>query len=210
MSKTAIDKTYHRIRDGIFNRIYPPGFHLKEEEISAALEISRTPVRQAIRLLVDEGLVVIADNGRSYVADITNEDIEVIYDLVSMLESYSAGLAAKNISKAKISELREIQDKLEHIDPNDDRAFLEANYRFHKTIHDAGGSRLLKRIIQNVLLLSTICYLKKGVHTEHETAIRQHQDIIDALEKGDAEYAKLKMKVHIETVRQQYREILSS
>ena len=208
MADTAIEKTYKLIRDSIYSRKYEPGFHLKEEELSESLNISRTPVRQAIRMLADEGLVCIRENRRSHVADIKDEDMEIIFDLIAMVESYSAGIAATKITEEQLSKLKEIQDTLERGDHENDVEFLEANYEFHNTIHQAAGSRTIRKLVKQVINLSAICYLKVGVHTENETAINQHREIIDALEMGDSDFAALKMRVHIETVRQQYREIL--
>ena len=207
MSDTAVKQAYDHIRTAIFNREFPPGFHLKEEEFADSLKMSRTPVRQAIRQLAAEGLVDIKENRRSYVTDVADEDIDLIFDLVALLESYSVRRAAERLTQDQISELKDIEARLESADEGDDYTFLEANARFHGLLHDASGSRLLRKIINLVSRYPLMFYLKAGVHTEHQTAAREHREVIDAIVNGSPEYAGLKMRMHMETVRHQYKAI---
>ena len=207
MSDTAVKQAYDHIRSAIFNREFPPGFHLREEEFAETLNMSRTPVRQAIRQLATEGLVDIKENRRSYVTDVADEDIDLIFDLVALLESYSVKRAAERLTPEQIDELKSIEDELEAAGPDDDSSFLEANARFHNLLHDASGSRLLRKMVDLVISYPMLFYLKAGVHTENETAAKEHREIIDAIVNGTPEYAALKMRVHTETVRHQYKAI---
>ena len=101
------------IRNAIFTGKFPPGYQLKEEELAQQLDVSRTPVRQAIRSLADQGLVEIRANRRSYVTDINEVQFEELFDLLSFLESYSAGLAAAKISDEAIARLKELNAGME-------------------------------------------------------------------------------------------------
>lgn len=210
MSDTAVKQAYEHIRNAIFKREFPPGFHLREEEFAETLSMSRTPVRQAIRQLATEGLVDIKENRRSYVTDVADEDFDLIFDLVALLESYSVKRAAGRLTADQIAELQSIEDELEAADPDDDSSFLEANARFHNLLHDASGSRLLRKMIDLVISYPMLFYLKAGVHTENTTAAKEHREIIDAILNGSPDYAALKMRVHTETVRQQYKSIQES
>ncbi|MEO1081727.1 MAG: GntR family transcriptional regulator [Pseudomonadota bacterium] len=207
MSETAVKQAYEHIRNAIFSREFPPGFHLREEEFSETLNMSRTPVRQAIRQLATEGLVDIKENRRSYVTDVADEDIDLIFDLVAILESYSVRRAAERITSEQLEELKQIEDDLEAADPEDDSSFLNANARFHNLLHDASGSRLLRKLVDLVISYPMLFYLKAGVHTENETAAKEHREIIDALINGTPDYAALKMRIHTETVRNQYKNV---
>eukprot|EP01031_Cornospumella_fuschlensis_P015528 gene15528-18984_t len=100
---TAKLRTYQTIRKAILSGTFPPGSHLREEELSELCETSRTPVRQAIRRLADEGFVTIGANKRSYVADVDEIHAEEIFDFLACLESYLAGLAALRITPEKLS-----------------------------------------------------------------------------------------------------------
>ena len=207
MSETAISQAYRHIRSAIFNGEFPPGYHLREEVFAETLAMSRTPVRQAIRRLVDEGLVDIKENRRSYVTDVEDEDIDLIFDLVAFLESYSVRRVAERITPEQLEELESIEEELEAADI-DDTKFLEANARFHNFIHDVSDSRLLRKLVELVISYPVLFYLKGGEHTDNNVAAREHRDIIDALRLRDPDYAALRMKVHSESVRQQYKQLI--
>ena len=96
---TAKQRAYEKIRKSIFSGTFPPGSHLREEELARVCKASRTPVRQAIRMLASEGLVTIGANKRCYVSNVDETHAEEIFDLLAFLEGYSAGLAAERIGK---------------------------------------------------------------------------------------------------------------
>ncbi len=176
----------------------------------AYCKVSRSPIRQAIKMLADEGLVTVMDNRRSYVADVSESHTEEIYDILAMLESYSAGLAAKNITSDKLKDLQNILGEIEDIsttNPNDAKKYLELNSKFHKEIHKASNNNTLYKIIQKIVDFPATLYLKIGVVTENEIAIEEHAAIIKALVTGDREYAELMMKIHTETTRREFREL---
>ncbi len=209
MSK-AQDHAYDYIHQRIMDGRFPPGHHLKEEEIATACGISRTPVRLAIRDLVEIGLVTVRENRRSYVVDSDVALLEEMFDVLVFLEGYSAELAAQRITPAQIRELRALAEEMNQFagDPADSVDFLEINARFHRTIHQANGNPTLLAMMGRVLDYPTTLYLKFGQHTESETAQRQHLEIIDALEANDPELSGMLMRLHLETVRRQYREMM--
>ena len=209
-NSTAIKTAYNAIFEGIIQRTYLPGYHLREEVFSEILNISRTPVRQAIRQLAAEGLVDIKENRRSYVKDVSEENIEIIYDILANLESYSVGLVASRITPSQLDNIKRIQDQLEGVPAGDEQNFLALNARFHDGIHSLSGSRALQSWLKPILNYPLLCYLKAGQHTENETAARDHREIIKALETGDPTYAALRMRVHIESLRIEYRGLINS
>ena len=209
-AKTAREKAYLKIRKAIFRGKFPPGSHLKEEEIAEYCDVSRTPARQALRMLASEGLVSFGPNKRCYVSDVTETHAEEIFDLLSMLEGYSARLAAKNISREQLAELKQLQAKMSEIatrDSSGDFEFLDLNSRFHRTIHAASGNKTLFDMINRIVDFPQNVYLKFGRSTEHESSVGQHAEIINALERGDLDYAELQMKRHVEHIRREFRHI---
>jgi DNA-binding GntR family transcriptional regulator len=207
---TAKQRAYEKIRKSIFSGAFPPGFHLGEEELAEVCKASRTPVRQAIRMLAAEGLVTIGANKRCYVSDVDEAHAEEIFDLLSFLEGYSAGLAAERASDEQVKELREIIDaqrKLVDSRPNDDRAFLELNSRFHRALHGCSGNRTLNDLIARIVDFTQSLYLKLGRSTESKPQVMQHEAIVDAIAKRDRRYAEMMMRVHLESVRREFREL---
>ena len=104
MSKAA-DRAYDWVRQRILSGEYPPGSHLKEERIAEDSEVSRTPVREALRRLSNEHFVKFVPNQGAFVATWENDDVEVIFELRAMLEGYAAQRAASRISEEQIREL---------------------------------------------------------------------------------------------------------
>jgi DNA-binding GntR family transcriptional regulator len=207
---TAKLRTYQTIRKAILSGTFPPGSHLREEELSELCNTSRTPVRQAIRRLADEGLVAIAANKRSYVADVDETHAEEIFDLLAFLESYLAGLAAVRITPEKLAELQtilDLQKQLIATDPEDDQRFLELNIQFHRLIHQAGGSPILLEIASRVENFTQSLYLKHGRATENAGSVDQHEQLFNALASGDKTRSELLMRLHVESVRKECREI---
>lgn len=209
--KTFKHEAYTLLKAAIMEGEFLPGDHLREEHLAAAFGVSRTPVRQAIRRLEAEGLVHIGDNKRSYVMDVDVSLFEQMFDIQAMLESYSAGLAAPNMTDESIASIIEIEDHLEHHyfreGADDDRGFLELNAEFHQAIHSHNGNPRLFNMVKHLAELPGALFIKYGDVTDSEASIAAHRQIIEALQERDAEMAALRMKLHIEEVRRQYRRL---
>ena len=189
---------------------YSPGFHLKEEELCIQCNASRTPIRQAMRMLVDEGLVTVGSNRRCSVADVSEAHASEMYDVISMLESYSAGLAAKNATAEALEEIKALGAELEAVveqDPDNMHAYMKLNSDFHKAVHRASGNKSLYELILRVVDFPLTLFLKLGKVTESDSALLEHREIIEAIENRDTEFAALLMKKHIERVRVEARTV---
>lgn len=207
---TEKQRIYDRIRKSIFSGTFPPGYHLKEEELAESFKASRTPVRQAIRMLAAQGLVTIRENKRCYVSDVDETHAEEIFDMLAFLEGYSAGLVAERITDEQLAELRAIVDAQKQLvasRPSDDRGFLELNSRFHRSLHQASGNRTLYDLVARIVDFTQSLYLKLGRSTESGPQVAQHEAIIEAVAKRDRRYAELMMRVHTESVRREFREL---
>ncbi len=210
---TAKERAYTRIRNTILSGAFAPGFQLKEEELSEFCGVSRTPVRQAIQRLASEGLVTIRENRRSYVTDLTQQEFEQAFDVASMLESYSAGLAAERLTDDDLLTLRELEQQMEKLaegSVGEYRKFLELNMEFHNLIHQASGNRSLFDMIQRVPDIANTILLKSGDMKSMKEAQAGHRNIIAALELRDSKLAELQMKVHIESTRRSMRQMVFS
>jgi DNA-binding GntR family transcriptional regulator len=210
---TARIQAYEMLKTSIMDGRVKPGDHLREEHLAEEYGVSRTPIRQAIRQLADEGLVEIGENKRSYVTDVSPAQLEQLFDVQALLESYSAGLAASRMTDEMLHLIRAAQDQLEANyraqESEDDRQYLEDNSRFHRAIHACNGNPKLFHIVDKVVDTSYAMFIKIGRVTESETAIDYHRHIISALEARDSEMARLYMRTHVETVRRLYRALLT-
>jgi len=211
---TAVERVYERIRAKIFSGKLKPGQQLKEEELADAFKVSRTPVRQAIRQLASQGLVTIRANRRAFVAEVTEAQFEEIFDLLSFLEGYSAGLASLRIKPEMIQHLRDLCDEMDatvEARPSAHQRFLEISHEFHDAIHRASGNDKLYELISRILEFPRNLYLKFGqIPAEHNpTSVIQHRQIVEAIASGDRHFAEMQMRNHSESVRRAFRRLWS-
>ena len=207
---TAHERAYARIRNAIFTGRLRPGQQLTEEDLAGQLSVSRTPVRQAMRLLADQGLIETRANRRSYVADVNEAQFEEIFDLLSFLEPYSAGLAAGRVGPEEIARLEELNAAMAATRaPADNRRFLELNAEFHNLIHEHSASEKVRELLMRVIGFPHNLYLKFGQipDSHNPSSVVEHAQIIAALESGDRAFVEVQMKAHVESVRLAFRRL---
>jgi DNA-binding GntR family transcriptional regulator len=198
----AVDRAYAALREKIFSGELAAGDRLKEREICNELEVSRTPVREALRKLQADGLVVIEPRRGGVVAGINATDAEEIYSLGILLEGFGAGLAAKRATEEDLAELGQIITTMENALRNDSpasrSAYLELDNDLHRRIVQITGNRHLGQLIRQVVGLPIL--IQAFTHYSHADLLRslqQHRAIVAALRAGDAEWAEAAMRAHI-------------
>ena len=120
------------LRDAIKKGILEPGERLMEVQLADELGISRTPVREAIRKLEQEGYVIMMPRRGTYVADVSEVDVKEIFEIRSALESLATGLAARRIEQEELEELQNLLNDIEgHIKQNNIEKIVETDIKFH-------------------------------------------------------------------------------
>lgn len=187
---------YMLILEAIDNGIYRPGDRLVESELAERLGVSRTPVREALQRLETQSML--ARDGRSLiVASLDHNQLAELYVVRAELEALAARLAAKHAAPEEIRVLRDmVAEDRTHI--SDPEALSRANRRFHKQIHLASHNRYLVQQLElvhrSMALLATTSLAVDG---RGETALAEHQAIVDAISAGDADAAQAALRVHI-------------
>ncbi|MAF47233.1 MAG: GntR family transcriptional regulator [Rhodospirillales bacterium] len=208
---TASEIAYREVRGDILGAVFPPGHQLKEVDLAERFGVSRTPVRQALRALADDGLVTVRPNGRTYVSEVNRAQFEETFDVVVMLESHSAGLAAQHIGDADIARLEAIEVERVGVASTDRKAdhrvFIDLNSEFHRIIHRASNNDKVMDLVMRVVDFPNNIYTKFGqINSSHNPkSLAQHQQIIEALKARDREWTVLEMRAHAESVRRSYR-----
>jgi DNA-binding GntR family transcriptional regulator len=177
---------------------------LIEEQLAERLGVSRTPVRQALTMLEAEGLVEITPNRGATVCSFSIEDVWDIYDLRAVLEGHAARQAAGRIQRHELERLRELAGQMEGLagrfDDHEEgiRTLVGLNQKFHGTIVEASRNRRLKRLINRTVEVP-LMFKAFFWYTPHERTISNyfHRQILDALEKGDADRAESIMREHV-------------
>ena len=197
----ASDMAYATIRNMILAGELPAGSQLGEAALAEACGVSRTPVREALRRLETDMLVVRTDTQRSFVAEWSLDDVRDAFDLRAMLEGHAARRAAARMTDDSLARLREanarISDAIAPPRP-DVAAFLENNRLFHACILETAGSRRL--VAQLVSLVEQPVVWRTAHHYGPEELKRswsEHEELIAAFARGDAAWAEAIMHGHI-------------
>lgn len=188
-----------RLRQRIFAHELTPGTWIDEQKLAEEYGISRTPLREALKVLASEGLVDLRPRRGCYVTEISRQDMDDIFPLMAMLEGRCAAEAVKRAKPADISALKNIHEQLEAA-ARDGRidAFFESNQEFHKKIQELSGNRWLLSVIQDlrkVLKLSRMHSL--SLEGRLEQSLDEHRLIMAALQAGDAVKAEKLMHDHL-------------
>jgi len=198
----AVEKAYEAIRAGILSRAYSPGTRLKEEQLAAEIGVSRTPIREALRRLHIEGWVEFVPNQGAVVPAWTEADIEEIFAIRALLESYGAEMAARRATEAQIAELRTICDAFEAEIANRRSGFLERigelNRSFHRMVAAAaGGVRLGPMVNQAIEMPLVMDTFLKFTEAELKRSATHHRELAQAIEARDPGLARSIMHAHI-------------
>lgn len=188
-----------RLRQRIFAHELTPGDWIDEQKLAEQYGISRTPLREALKVLAAEGLVDLKPRRGCYVTEISRQDIDDIFPLMAMLEGRCAFIAVQLAKPADIRDLKAIHEKLESA-AKDSRidAFFEANQEFHRRIQELTNNRWLLSVIQDlrkVLKLSRLHSL--SLEGRLQQSLEEHRIIMAAFEAGDAEKAEKSMHDHL-------------
>lgn len=201
----AAERAYKAIRDGILEGVYPPGERLLEETLAIELGVSRTPVREALRTLQGDGFVEFTPNHGARVIAWAAEELEEMFELRAILEGYAAGLAATNRKPHHIDRLRALADEMQSVGRqggSDLDRIGELNGQFHDMITEASGNRLLGNLLSNVKLVSLMHRtFHRYTATQLARSLAHHQELVDAIEHGDAVWAKSVMQSHVFAAR---------
>lgn len=208
--KPLEEMVYEKLKDAILTNKLPPNCQLVERDIARFLNVSRTPVRVALRLLERDGLVAIIPNKGAYVHQGTYDEIAAAFAVRLVLERTSAGLAASRIGDGKLAELRRILEAERKAYEEGDR--VEA-YRlgatFHNTIAEASGNQYLAQYVQDIVEKTeryNIFYMLNDPHPSYRFATPdEHEKIMAGLEKRDPAEAEEAMASHVKSMQKQLK-----
>jgi DNA-binding GntR family transcriptional regulator len=193
------DWAYGEIRRYIVEGVLPPGTRLIEKKLTTSLGISRTPLREALRRLEQEGLIERHVGGGLSVTALTLDEIKEILGIRAVLEGHCAALAAGRISAQDLAALfRTHEDAADAIRNNDLRALNEANTRLHDGINAASGSRRCV-VMVNGIREAVLRYRSEALNDEaaRTRSFEEHLEILTAIKEHDSERAEKLMRAHI-------------
>ncbi|MBO1908128.1 GntR family transcriptional regulator [Microvirga sp. 3-52] len=195
------EHAYHYLRQAILSGRLAVGAPLRQEKISSELGISRLPVREALRRLDTEGLVVLRPRRGYFVALLDTSEIEELFDIRALLETRAGYLAAIHRTDTDIKELSEILDSLEQIasvKPLDVSMFFKTNRLFHQRLFASSKRKHLCRLLGSVQD-SVDPYIRMTANISSLEASQQdHRDLFEALKAGDGDLVARLCREHCE------------
>lgn len=194
------DVVFNTLRQAILRGELKPGERLMEIQLANKLGVSRTPIREAIRKLELEGLVLMIPRRGAEVAEITEKSLRDVLEVRGSLEELAVDLACDRISEEEIAQLKEAAKEFEiALKGGDVTEFAEADVKFHDIIYFATDNQRLVQLLYNLreqMYRYRVEYLKRK--EVHHILLEEHQEIIRSIEMRDKENAKRNIRTHID------------
>ncbi|MEI3198941.1 MAG: GntR family transcriptional regulator [Lachnospiraceae bacterium] len=203
------DVVFNTLRQAILRGELQPGERLMEIQLAQRLGVSRTPVREAIRKLELEGLVLMIPRRGAEVAEITRQDLEDVLEVRAALEELAVKDACEHITDEQLQDLKKAANEFKRsLEGTDLVACAEADIHFHEIIYAATNNKRLVQMLNN-LREQMYRYRMENLKDKrtYRTLVEEHDAIRRALKKHDKEKAGAAINVHIENQR---RSILAS
>ncbi len=185
-----------RLRAQIFSRTLEPGNWIDEQKLALEFGISRTPLREALKVLAVEGLITMKVRRGAYVTEMSLEDVTQVYHLLGLLESDAAATVAANATDAQRAQLHALHLQLEKQARSRD-AFFATNERFHMALLAIAGNRWAEQTVNDwrkVMKLNRHHSLFK--HGRIADSLSEHRALMAAIDKRDARAARSTMQKH--------------
>ena len=189
-----------QLRQRIFSRELEPGRWIDELKIAEAYGLSRTPLREALKVLAAEGLVTMKVRRGAYVTEVSEQDLFEVYHLLSLLESDAAGVVASQATDAQLQDLKDLHEELEAAAQPaqlNRELFFEVNERFHMRVLDIANNRWRNQMVSDLRKVMKLnrhnSLLKSGRIDE---SLQEHRAIMAALLDKDAVLAIARVQEH--------------
>jgi DNA-binding GntR family transcriptional regulator len=182
------------LREQILTGALPPGTKVDQDEISAALGMSRVPVREALIELAQESLIDAVPRRGAFVARLERADIVDHYRIFGLIAGLAGSRAATTLTDEQLVQLRQIHESFVVAHDPEDQAHW--NHEFHKMINQAGGSRRIASVLRNLSRSLPVRYFE-FVPQWAEISARHHARILSALEAHDAHEAQRMLEHHV-------------
>lgn len=197
MSESASDTIYRVLLDDIRHQRLLPSALLQEEDLAARFNVSRTPVREAVRRLIQDGLLERRGSTTS-VRQLTVDEVANIYPIIAVMEGLAARLAAERVTAEELAALDALHGKMKSETAGS--AFVDTNQVFHDAIIAAARNPSLAREIERFrMITNNFRRVVLGMPQRQDQSVAEHTQILEALRAGDGAAAELAMRRHVET-----------
>lgn len=203
------DEVAAKLRERIFSGELAPGSFVDEPALCVELSISRTPLREALKVLTAEGLVRHEPRRGCFVSQITEQDLDEIFPVIALLEGRCAYEAARNASDADLAALEQLHDRLQRsARAKRINEYYDTNFAIHEAIIVLANNRWLAQVIGDLRKIVKLARLQQ-LHAPGrlEQSLSEHMAVYAALKARDAEGAEAAMRTHLTRQRVALREL---
>ena len=194
--RALYEEVAEQLRQRIFRRELEPGSWIDELKIAEEFGISRTPLREALKVLAAEGLVTMKVRRGAYVTEMSEKDLRDVYHLLSLLESDAAGVVAERATDAQLKTLQDLHAELEAA-VADREKFFAINERFHMHLLEMADNRWRSQMVADLRKVMKLnrhnSLLKQG---RIEDSLNEHRAILAAMVARDAQKTVKAMQAH--------------
>ncbi len=198
-ARTLHQQVADRMREMIRSGTLVRGQKIDEKVLSQAMGVSRTPVRESLRMLASEGLIELVPHKGAYVSQPCIEEIRDMFAVMSVLEGMSARLAAEKMDPEQFHRIERLHRKLErHYLEQDHTSYLKDNQVLHQAVQEISGNPTLMEVI-NGLRQKILLYRQEQLYQPERfrQSVEEHRGILEALRRRDAEAAESAMRGHL-------------
>jgi DNA-binding GntR family transcriptional regulator len=199
INRPLYEDVAERLRAQIFAHELAPGSWLDEQSLAQQFGISRTPMREAIKVLASEGLVTTKMNRGAYVTEVDRRDLEQIFTVLSLLEGQAAKETASKATEEQLNLLDDLHHRLEKAAADRDvEQFFEINVKFHELIQDIASNKWMNGVIADLRKVLKLQRRDSLTRTGRlQNSLLEHREILQAILKRDPTAAEAAMRKHL-------------
>jgi len=206
---TTVDKLANAMAEAILSGEFAPGYRLDEQLLAQRYEVSRTPVREALRQLATTGLIEIRPRRGAIVTRVTPQQLEELFVAMGELEATCARLAAMSMSPTERRRLQALHDRMGNAERQQDaEAFADDNHLLHTMIYAGAHNGVIEELA--VALRRRLSPFRRAqfqLEGRPPRSFAEHDQVVSAIIRGDANAAHAAMLHHVTLVEQSYEEL---
>ena len=190
-----VELLYDMVLDGELR----PGDKINEQALCARFGVSRTPLREALKVLASGGLVILAPNRGASVAQISREEIDHLFPIMGALEALAGELACARITDAEVARIRKTHEQMvRHYEKREPAPYLKLNRAIHEAIFAAAGNAELTQLYHTIMVRThAVRFTAKKSPSRWGEAVEDHGQMMDALGKRDGKKLAVILKDHL-------------
>jgi DNA-binding GntR family transcriptional regulator len=211
LERVDTKRAYELIREQIITLELAPGVHINEQQLATDLGMGVVPVREALKLLAHDDLVVITPRHGLYVSEVSSPDLDQLSEMRLAMEGLAARLAAERATSDDLVVLEALRQELASTPMDDSKRLFDVDHKFHQAIARAAHNKYLAEALERNFGLSKRLWHLATPHLGFlPPAVEEHLKLVEAIQAGDGDRSEAIMRRHVSEFYAQVRQILKA